>query len=116
MTEPRQVRVLSVVGTRPEAIKMAPVIQRLAAHEGFESRVLATAQHRHMLDQVLAIFGIVPDLDLDIMRPNQDLATLTSRLISELDAALAAEAPDLVRAQGDTTTVMAAALACFYRR
>jgi UDP-N-acetylglucosamine 2-epimerase (non-hydrolysing) len=95
---------------------MAPVIQRLAASAGFESRVLATAQHRHMLDQVLAVFGIVPDLDLDIMRPNQDLATLTARLIGELDAALAAEAPDIVLAQGDTTTVMAAALAAFYRR
>lgn len=95
---------------------MAPVIQRLASHEGFESRVLATAQHRHMLDQVLAIFGIVPDLDLNIMRPNQDLAMLTSRLIADLDRALAAESPDIVLAQGDTTTVMAAALACFYRR
>ena len=95
---------------------MAPVIQALAAHPGFRPRVLATAQHRQMLDQVLEIFGIVPDLDLDIMRPNQDLATLTSRLLLELDGALAAETPDLVLAQGDTTTVMTAALACFYRR
>ena len=116
MSAPKKVRVLSVVGTRPEAIKMAPVIKRLAAHGGFESRVLATAQHRHMLDQVLGVFGIVPALDLDIMRPDQDLATLTARLIGELDAALAAEAPDVVLAQGDTTTVMAAALTAFYRR
>jgi UDP-N-acetylglucosamine 2-epimerase (non-hydrolysing) len=111
-----KLRVLSVVGTRPEAIKMAPVIQRLRAHEGFESRVLATAQHRHLLDQVLGLFGIVPDLDLDIMRPDQDLATLSSRLILEMDHALAAEAPDIVLAQGDTTSVMVTALACFYRR
>ncbi len=109
-------RVLSIVGTRPEAIKMAPVIQGLAADPGFESRVLATAQHRQMLDQVLAIFGIKPDLDLDIMRPNQDLSTLTARLLTALDDALARETPDLVLAQGDTTTVMTAALAAFYRR
>ena len=95
---------------------MAPVIQALAAHPGFRPRVLATAQHRQMLDQVLEIFGIVPDLDLDIMRPNQDLATLTSRLLLHLDVAFAGESPDLVLAQGDTTTVMTAALACFYRR
>ena len=95
---------------------MAPVIQGLAAHPGFHSRVLATAQHREMLDQVLEIFDIVPDLDLNIMRPNQDLATLTSRLLLELDGALGTETPDLVLAQGDTTTVMTAAMTCFYRR
>ena len=95
---------------------MAPVILRLGAHEGFQSRVLATAQHRQMLDQVLGVFGIVPDLDLDIMRPDQDLATLTSRLILEFDQALAADSPDIVLAQGDTTTVMVTAMACFYRR
>lgn len=110
------IRVLSVVGTRPEAIKMAPVIQGLAQDPAFSSRVLATAQHRHLLDQVLAIFGIQPDLDLDIMRPNQDLSALTARLLPALDQALAQEAPDLVLIQGDTTTVMTAALACFYRR
>ena len=109
-------RVLSIVGTRPEAIKMAPVIQALARDPAFESRVLATAQHRQMLDQVLAVFGISPDLDLDIMRPNQALTALTARLLLALDAALGAEQPDLVLAQGDTTTVMTAALACFYRK
>ncbi|NCA90742.1 MAG: UDP-N-acetylglucosamine 2-epimerase (non-hydrolyzing) [Gammaproteobacteria bacterium] len=95
---------------------MAPVIQALAEDPAFSSRVLATAQHRHLLDQVLAIFGIQPDLDLDIMRPNQDLTTLTARLLPALDQALAQEAPDLVLIQGDTTTVLTAALACFYRR
>ena len=110
------IRVLSIVGTRPEAIKMAPVIQALARDPAFSSRVLATAQHRHLLDQVLAIFGIQPDLDLDIMLPNQDLTALTARLLLALDEALAQETPDLVLIQGDTTTVMTAALACFYRR
>ncbi len=75
---------------------MAPVIQALAQDPAFSSRVLATAQHRHMLDQVLALFGIQPDLDLDIMRPNQDLTALTARLLLALDQALAQEAPDLV--------------------
>ena len=116
MSNHPQIRVLSIVGTRPEAIKMAPVIQALARDPAFSSRVLATAQHRHLLDQVLAVFGIQPDLDLDIMRPNQDLTTLTARLLLALDEALAQEAPDLVLIQGDTTTVMTAALACFYRR
>ena len=116
MPNQSQIRVLSIVGTRPEAIKMAPVIQALAEDPAFSSRVLATAQHRHLLDQVLAIFGIQPDLDLDIMRPNQDLTTLTARLLPALDQALAQEAPDLVLIQGDTTTVLTAALACFYRR
>ena len=116
MPNQSQIGVLSIVGTRPEAIKMAPVIQALAEDPAFSSRVLATAQHRHLLDQVLAIFGIQPDLDLDIMRPNQDLTTLTARLLPALDQALAQEAPDLVLIQGDTTTVLTAALACFYRR
>lgn len=109
-------RVLSIVGTRPEAIKMAPVIRALARDPVFESRVLATAQHREMLDQVLEVFGIRPDLDLDIMRPNQALSALTARLLVALDEALAREDPDIVLAQGDTTTVMTVALACYYRK
>jgi UDP-N-acetylglucosamine 2-epimerase (non-hydrolysing) len=112
----RPLRVLSIVGTRPEAVKMAPVIDALAADSAFESRVLATAQHRQMLDQVLAVFGIVPDRDLDIMLPSQALTGLTARLLIALDEALAREAPDLVLAQGDTTTVMTAALASYYRK
>jgi UDP-N-acetylglucosamine 2-epimerase (non-hydrolysing) len=111
-----QKKILVVVGTRPEAIKMAPVILALKAAPWCECRVLATAQHRQMLDQVLNLFGIVPDIDLDMMRPNQSLPDLTARLLSELDRVLAAEAPDAVLVQGDTTTVMTAALASFYRR
>ena len=110
------IRVLSIVGTRPEAIKMAPLIQSLAIEPSFKSRVLVTAQHRQILDQVLDVFGIKPDLDLNIMRPNQGLTSLTARLLVDLDDALAMDIPDLVLAQGDTTTVMATALACFYRK
>lgn len=109
-------KVLCVVGTRPEAIKMAPVIQRLKEEGGIDVRVLATAQHRHMLDQVLEFFDIDPDIDLNIMRPNQALTTLTARLLLELDDVLLAEKPDVILAQGDTTTVMTVALACFYHR
>lgn len=107
-------KILCVVGTRPEAIKMAPVILALKNETRIETRVLATAQHRNMLDQVLNFFGITPDIDLDIMRPNQALTTLTARLLLELDIVFLAEKPDAVLVQGDTTTVMAAALACFY--
>ncbi len=108
-------RISCVVGTRPEAIKMAPVILALRDAPWAEVRVLATAQHRDMLDQVLDLFCIEPDLDLDIMRDNQSLPQLTARLVTALDEALAAEAPDLVLSQGDTTTVFITALACFYR-
>ncbi|WP_434705768.1 UDP-N-acetylglucosamine 2-epimerase (non-hydrolyzing) [Pseudomonas sp. Z1-12] len=109
-------KVLCIVGTRPEAIKMAPVIKALQAERNIACRVLATAQHRGLLDQILDGFAITADLDLDIMRPNQSLAALTSRLLLELDNVLQAEQPDVVLAQGDTTTVMSAALACFYRQ
>lgn len=106
--------VMCVVGTRPEAIKMAPVILGLQNQPWVKVRVLATAQHRQMLDQVLEFFGIESDIDLDIMRPNQALTTLTARLLLELDKVLLAEKPDAVLVQGDTTTVMTVALACFY--
>ncbi len=109
-------KVICVVGTRPEAIKMAPVILALKKEPWANVRVLATAQHRHMLDQVLAFFDIEPDIDLDIMRPNQALTTLTARLLLDLDDVLEAEKPDVVLVQGDTTTVMTVALACFYHR
>lgn len=110
-----EIRVLCVVGTRPEAIKMAPVIQALQAAPWADVRVLATAQHRQMLDQVLDLYGIRPDIDLDIMQEGQALASLTARLIEQVDAVLEREAPSVVVAQGDTTTVLAVALACFYR-
>jgi UDP-N-acetylglucosamine 2-epimerase (non-hydrolysing) len=109
-------KVLCVVGTRPEAIKMAPVILALKDCPNIDCRVLATAQHRHLLDQVLDVFNIEPDFDLDIMRPNQALTTLTARLLLDLDGVLIVEKPDVVLAQGDTTTVMTIALACFYHQ
>lgn len=109
-------KVICVAGTRPEAIKMAPVILALKQEAWSDVKVLATAQHRQMLDQVLEFFDIEPDIDLDIMRPNQTLAGLTARLLLAIDEVLEAEKPDVVLVQGDTTTVMTVALACFYRR
>lgn len=109
-------KIICVAGTRPEAIKMAPVILELKKNPAFDVRVLATAQHRQMLDQVFEVFGIVPDIDLDIMQPNQSLPTLTARLLIKLDEVLQLEKPDVVLAQGDTTTVMTVSLACFYLR
>jgi UDP-N-acetylglucosamine 2-epimerase (non-hydrolysing) len=95
---------------------MSPVILALKQQPWAEVRVLATAQHRHMLDQVLNFFSIEPDIDLNIMRPNQSLTTLTARLLLDLDDVLQSERPDVVLVQGDTTTVMTVALACFYHR
>lgn len=108
--------ILCIVGTRPEGIKMAPLIQALKREPWARVTVLATAQHRDLLDQVLALFDIRPDVDLDIMRANQALPELTARLITGLDAKFAELTPDVVLAQGDTTTVMTAALVAFYRR
>jgi UDP-N-acetylglucosamine 2-epimerase (non-hydrolysing) len=110
------IKILCTVGTRPEAIKMAPVILALQRQPWANVRVVATAQHRQMLDQVLQFFEIKPDVDLDIMRPNQQLSKLTARLLLNIDDVLCAEKPDVVLAQGDTTTVMTVALACFYHR
>jgi UDP-N-acetylglucosamine 2-epimerase (non-hydrolysing) len=110
------IRIACIVGTRPEAVKMAPVILALKREAWAEVIVVATAQHRHLLDQVLALFGIVPDVDLDLMRPGQALSDLTARVVSGLDTAFDALGPDVVLAQGDTTTVMGAALVAFYRR
>jgi UDP-N-acetylglucosamine 2-epimerase (non-hydrolysing) len=106
--------VLSIFGTRPEAIKMAPVIQALAAAPDFTAKVCVTAQHRQMLDQVLDLFSIKPDYDLDIMRDNQDLFDLTGRILLELRRILHIEKPDLVLVQGDTTTCFVSSLAAFY--
>src|SRR5262245_45402643 len=97
-------KVLVIVGTRPEAIKMAPVILALRNFPEISCCVLATAQHRHMLDQVMKVFDIKPDIDLDIMRPNQTLTALTARLLIGLDDVLVGEKPDVVLVQGDTTT------------
>ncbi len=109
-------RVLTIFGTRPEAIKMAPVVQALQNCPQVETKVCVTAQHRQMLDQVLNIFKITPDIDLNLMRPDQSLAELTSAIFTDLDPVLEVYRPDWTLVQGDTTTVMAASLACFYRR
>lgn len=103
-----------VFGTRPEAIKLAPVILALKADPRFDCRVCVTAQHREMLEQVLQTFGIVPDVDLNLIKPNQTLAGLTTRTIESLDHYFAEEKPDMVMVQGDTTTVFCAALSAFY--
>lgn len=108
--------ILCIVGTRPEGIKMAPLIKELKGEPWARVTVLATAQHRGLLDQVLSLFDIRPDVDLDIMRPNQALPELTARLITALDEKFGELLPDVVLAQGDTTTVMTAALVAFYRR
>ena len=108
--------VLSVFGTRPEAIKMAPVLKLLAREPDLRSLVCVTAQHREMLDQVLALFSIRPDHDLDLMREGQTLTEITTRALTELGPYLAQEKPDLLLVQGDTTTTMAASLAAFYAR
>lgn len=108
------IRVLSIFGTRPEAVKMAPVVQALSQTEGIESSVCVTAQHRQMLDQVLDLFEIKPDVDLDLMQPNQSLAQLTSAVFTHLDGVLQDRQPDWVLVQGDTTTVMSAALLAYY--
>lgn len=112
----REPTILITAGTRPEAIKVAPIIRILREQGWARVRVMATAQHRDLLDQVFTFFRITPDIDLNIMQPGQSLAELTSRLIPAIDRTLSAEKPDIVLAQGDTTTVMTTALACFYRR
>ena len=104
-------KVLSVFGTRPEAIKMAPVVKELESREGVKSVVCVTAQHRGMLDQVLEVFKIQPDYDLDIMKPGQTLAYITSAVLQKLEEIIIKEKPDVVLVHGDTTTAMAAALA-----
>ena len=105
-----------VFGTRPEAIKMAPVIFELQKHPEFQPVLIATSQHRQMLDQVLQIFNIRPDIDLDLMQPNQTLAGITCRVLQASDSLLQKTPLDCLMVQGDTTTAFAAALAAFYRR
>ena len=112
----RDVKVAIVFGTRPEAIKMFPVVHALQRRQGVDTRVIVTAQHRGLLDQVLEIAGIVPDIDLDVMVPNQTLDGLTAKLIVELGKAFDAEKPDRVVVHGDTLTTMVASLAAYYRK
>ncbi len=110
-------KILIMIGTRPEAIKTAPVIIELKRRSDiFETIVCSTAQHREMLDQALDIFGITPDLDLNVMEPNQTLTQLTSRVLLQISQVLEAEKPDVTLVQGDTTSVMVASLSAFYQK
>ena len=109
-------KILSVFGTRPEAVKMAPIVKLLAQTAGVESRVCVTAQHRQMLDQVLSLFEIKPDYDLDLMREDQSLAQLSANIFTHLDPVFTDFKPDWVLAVGDTTTVVTTSLLAFYQR
>lgn len=113
---PAKRKIAVVFGTRPEAIKLAPVIHALKTDGRFDCRVCVTAQHRDMLDQVLRVFQITPDHDLNLMQPHQALADLTAKAIKGIDTYLKEERPDMMLVQGDTTTVFCAALAAFYNR
>jgi UDP-N-acetylglucosamine 2-epimerase (non-hydrolysing) len=108
-------KILVAFGTRPEAIKLAPVIAELRRRRGFELTVAVTAQHRELLDQVLRVFGITADVDLALMQPSQSLASLTSRVVLAMDELIDQRQPDLTIVQGDTTSAFVAALASFYR-
>jgi UDP-N-acetylglucosamine 2-epimerase len=110
------IKVLSIFGTRPEAIKMAPLIKALEKHEVFESKVCVTAQHREMLDQVLKIFDIVPDFDLDIMKNRQTLTDITTNALIGLEKVIKEYQPDIVLVHGDTTTTFVGSLAAFYNK
>ena len=107
---------MSVFGTRPEAIKMAPVVKGLETCDWVESVVCVTAQHRQMLDQVLDLFDITPDVDLDLMTPNQDLFQITTKVLLAMQQVLAEHQPDIVLVHGDTTTTFSTSLACYYSR
>ncbi|MGV3345765.1 non-hydrolyzing UDP-N-acetylglucosamine 2-epimerase [Enterobacteriaceae bacterium LUAb1] len=109
-------KVLTVFGTRPEAIKMAPLIHALSGDPDIDTRLCVTAQHREMLDQVLRLFSIIPDYDLDIMQPEQGLTEITTRILAGLKDVFSAFKPDIVLVHGDTTTTLSASLAAFYHR
>jgi UDP-N-acetylglucosamine 2-epimerase (hydrolysing) len=108
-------KVICLIGTRPEAIKMAPVYYGLKARpRDFQPILVTTAQHRHMLDQILKVFDLTPDIDLNLMQPEQDLAELTGRVLTAITVVLRETGPDTILVQGDTTTVLGASLAAFY--
>lgn len=109
-------KVLTIFGTRPEAIKMAPIVECLGRHPGIESRICVTAQQRQMLDQVLELFSIEPDYDLNMMQAGQSLTDITARALAGLESIIADCNPDIILVHGDTTTTFAAALAAFYKR
>ncbi len=110
------IKVMSIFGTRPEAIKMAPLVKKLNEDPQIRSVLCVTAQHREMLDQVLDLFGLTPDYDLNIMKPNQTLSMITANVLTGLDHILEKEKPDIVLVHGDTSTTFSAALAAFYHR
>lgn len=112
----KNVRILSVFGTRPEAIKMCPLVKELAAREGIESLCCVTAQHRQMLDSVLEVFGVKPDRDLDIMTPRQTLSGITSKCLLGMDEAVDELKPDMILVHGDTSTTFAGALSAYYHQ
>lgn len=109
-------KVITVFGTRPEAIKMAPLVKKLNEEPEIDSILCVTAQHREMLDQVLELFGLIPDYDLNIMKPNQTISQITSNVLMGLEAVFKKEKPDIVLVHGDTTTTFAASLAAFYQQ
>ena len=111
-----KLRIMSVFGTRPEAIKMAPLVRELSSREDIESICCVTAQHREMLDSVLEVFSLKPDWDLDIMTPRQTLSTITSKCLTGMDEAIDALKPDMVLVHGDTSTTFAGALSAFYHK
>lgn len=111
-----KLRIMSVFGTRPEAIKMCPLVQELASRPEIESLCCVTAQHRQMLDSVLEVFQVKPDWDLDIMTPRQTLSTITSKCLTGMDEAIEALKPDMILVHGDTSTTFAGALAAFYHQ
>jgi len=111
-----KLRVMSVFGTRPEAIKMAPLVKELAAREDIASICCVTAQHRQMLDSVLEVFGLTPDRDLDIMTPSQTLSTITAKCLAGMDGAIEELKPDIILVHGDTSTTFAGALSAFYHK
>lgn len=112
----QKIKVMTVFGTRPEAIKMAPLVLKLISDDRFQAVTVVTAQHREMLDQVLEIFKIQPDYDLNIMQPQQTLADITTRVLTALSQIIQEEKPDIVLVHGDTTTSFAASLAAFYQQ
>lgn len=112
----KQLRIMTIFGTRPEAIKMAPLVLELSRHPGLESLCCVTAQHREMLDAVLRIFHLRPDYDLNIMEPRQTLSTITSKCLTGVEQVLQEAKPDLVLVHGDTSTTFSAALAAFYQK
>lgn len=116
MIDNSKVKVMAAFGTRPEAIKMAPVVKALQSNKNVDCRVVLTAQHREMLDQVIQLFNIIPNYDLNIMKQGQTLAGITSEIIAGLDAIITQEKPDIMLVQGDTTTTFVSALAAFYHK